>query len=65
VRAGAAPVALRDGAGDDRGYGRTDGARAADDKWRQHELYLTAVTEQAPPQEIKTVLRHPVRPLDR
>jgi hypothetical protein len=32
---------------------------------RHHEIYLTAVTEQLPSQEIKTILRHPVRPLDR
>jgi hypothetical protein len=32
---------------------------------RHHEIYLTAVTEQLPPQEIETILRHPVRPLDR
>jgi hypothetical protein len=32
---------------------------------RHHEIYLTAVREQLPPQEIKTILRHPVRPLDR
>jgi hypothetical protein len=31
---------------------------------RHHEIYLTAVTEQLPPQEIRTILRHPVRPLD-
>jgi hypothetical protein len=30
-----------------------------------HEIYLTAVTEQIPPHEIRTILRHPVRPLDR
>jgi hypothetical protein len=32
---------------------------------RHHEIYLTAVTEQLAPQEIETLLRHPVRPLDR
>jgi hypothetical protein len=32
---------------------------------RHHEIYLTAVREQLPPNEIKTILRHPVRPLDR
>jgi hypothetical protein len=31
---------------------------------RHHEIYLTAVTEQLPPQEIETILRHPVRPLE-
>jgi hypothetical protein len=32
---------------------------------RHHEIYLTAVSEQLPPHEIKTILRQPVRPLDR
>ena len=32
---------------------------------RHHEIYLSAVSDQLPPQEIKTILRHPVRPLDR
>jgi hypothetical protein len=32
---------------------------------RHHEIYLTAVTEQLPPNEIRTILRHPVRPLGR
>jgi hypothetical protein len=31
---------------------------------RHHEIYLTAVTEQLPPDAIETILRHPVRPLD-
>jgi hypothetical protein len=31
---------------------------------RHHEIYLTAVTEQIRPQEIETILRHPVRLLD-
>jgi hypothetical protein len=31
---------------------------------RHHEIYLTTVSEQLPPEEIKTILRHPVRPLD-
>jgi hypothetical protein len=29
---------------------------------RHHEIYLTPITEQLPPQEIQTILRHPVRP---
>jgi hypothetical protein len=32
---------------------------------RHHEIYLTAVTEQLPPERIETILRHPVRPRDR
>jgi hypothetical protein len=30
-----------------------------------HEIYLTPVTEQAPPDRIETILRHPVRPIRR
>jgi hypothetical protein len=32
---------------------------------RHHEIYLTAVSAQLRPEEIETILRHPVRPLDR
>ncbi len=31
---------------------------------RHHEIYLTAVTEQTPPERIETILRHPVRPVE-
>jgi hypothetical protein len=32
---------------------------------RHHEIYLTAVSAQLRPEEIETILRHPVRSLDR
>lgn len=32
---------------------------------RHHEIYLTAVSAQLRPEEVETILRHPVRPLDR
>jgi hypothetical protein len=31
---------------------------------RHHEIYLTPVTEQPPPERIETILRHPVRPVE-
>jgi hypothetical protein len=31
---------------------------------RHHEIYLTAVTDQTPPDRIETILRHPVRPVE-